>query len=148
MSHRERERLSIRTIYCYLFIIPGVVSGGSSESSLGFEMSEADLAQRAKLNRLEKETREMEKNMEALRHAQAKVSELEKTNKKLYAQNHSDRKDIIKLREVRACLTAISNVLLSFSLGAGDAKSEGTLFLITCISSIDSLFLFLLRPAE
>ncbi|XP_019849313.1 PREDICTED: girdin-like [Amphimedon queenslandica] len=85
----ERERMSAA----------GVVSGGSSESSLGFEMSEADLAQRAKLNRLEKETREMEKNMEALRHAQAKVAELEKTNKKLYTQNHSDRKDIIKLRE-------------------------------------------------
>ena len=93
-------------------------------------MSEADLAQRAKLNRLEKETREMEKNMEALRHAQAKVAELEKTNKKLYTQNHSDRKDIIKLREVRACQTTlyisisiisinsiISIILISFSLG-------------------------------
>ena len=78
----------------------GVVSTSTSEGSLGFEMSEADMAQRAKLNRLEKETREMEKSMEALRHAQAKVSELEKTNKKLYSQSHSDRKEIIKLREV------------------------------------------------
>lgn len=75
--------------------------GSSSETSLGFEMTEADLAQRAKLHRLEKETREMEKSMEALRHSQAKVAELEKTNKKLYSQNHSDKKDIIKLREVR-----------------------------------------------
>ena len=57
-------------------------------------------AQRAKLLRLEKETREMEKNMEALRHSQAKVAELEKTNKKLYAQSHADRKGIIKLKEV------------------------------------------------
>ena len=38
--------------------------------------------------------------MEALRHAQAKCAELEKTNKKLYSQTHSDRKEIIKLREV------------------------------------------------
>lgn len=57
-------------------------------------------AQRAKLLRLEKETREMEKNMEALRHSQAKVTELEKTNKKLYSQSHMDRKGIIKLKEV------------------------------------------------
>lgn len=42
----------------------------------------------------------MEKSMEALRHAQAKCAELEKTNKKLYSQTHSDRKEIIKLREV------------------------------------------------
>lgn len=42
----------------------------------------------------------MEKSMEALRHAQAKSAELEKTNKKLYSQTHSDRKEIIKLREV------------------------------------------------
>lgn len=64
-------------------------------------MTEADLAQRAKLNRLEKETREMEKSMEALRHAQAKAAELEKTNKKLYSKSHADSKEIIKLREVR-----------------------------------------------
>ena len=38
--------------------------------------------------------------MEALRHSQAKVAELEKTNKKLYAQSHADRKGIIKLKEV------------------------------------------------
>jgi chromosome segregation ATPase len=81
-----------------MYII-GLASNSTSESSLGFEMNEADMAQRAKLNRLEKETREMEKSMEALRHAQAKVSELEKTNKKLYSQCHTDRKDIIKLRE-------------------------------------------------
>ena len=42
----------------------------------------------------------MEKSMEALRHAQAKCAELEKTNKKLYSQTHADRKEIIKLREV------------------------------------------------
>ena len=45
----------------------------------------------------------MEKSMEALRHAQAKCAELEKTNKKLYSQTHSDRKEIIKLREVGYC---------------------------------------------
>ena len=38
--------------------------------------------------------------MESLRQTQAKCSELEKTNKKLYAQTHTDRKEIIKLREV------------------------------------------------
>ncbi len=52
-----------------------------------------------KVVRLEKEAREMEKTMEALRHAQAKGAELEKTTKKLHAQTHSDRKDIIKLKE-------------------------------------------------
>ncbi len=41
----------------------------------------------------------MEKTMDALRHAQAKGAELEKTTKKLHAQTHSDRKDIIKLKE-------------------------------------------------
>ena len=56
-------------------------------------------ASRAKLQRLEKETREMEKTMEALRHSQAKCTELEKTNKKLQEQTHSDRKEIIKLKE-------------------------------------------------
>ncbi len=50
--------------------------------------------------RLEKEARELEKSMEQLRHSQAKVAELEKTNKKLYSQTHSDRKEIIKLKEV------------------------------------------------
>ena len=57
-------------------------------------------AAKAKVLRLEKEAQEMEKSMEALRHAQAKCAELEKTNKKLYSQTHADRKEIIKLREV------------------------------------------------
>ena len=56
-------------------------------------------AQRARLQRLEKETREMEKSMEAHRHAQAKIAELEKTNKKLQKQTHADRKEIIRLKE-------------------------------------------------
>ena len=56
-------------------------------------------ASKAKVLRLEKETREMEKTVEALRHAQAKGAELEKTNKKLHAQTHNDRKEIIKLKE-------------------------------------------------
>ena len=42
----------------------------------------------------------MEKSMDTLRQTQAKCSELEKTNKKLYSQTHADRKEIIKLREV------------------------------------------------
>ena len=50
--------------------------------------------------RLEKEARELEKTTEALRQSQAKSAELEKANKKLYTQNHTDRKEIIKLREV------------------------------------------------
>ena len=57
-------------------------------------------ASKAKVLRLEKEARELEKTMEALRQSQAKAAELEKTNKKLYAQTHTDRKEIIKLREV------------------------------------------------
>ena len=56
-------------------------------------------ASRAKLQRLEKETQEMEKTMEALRHTQAKCSELEKGNKKLMEQTHADRKEITKLKE-------------------------------------------------
>lgn len=63
-------------------------------------MSEASHTQKAKLVRLEKEKKEMEKSMETARHVQAKVSELEKTNKKLYTQCHSDKKEIIKLKEV------------------------------------------------
>ena len=49
--------------------------------------------------RLEREAQEMEKSMESLRHAQAKAVELEKMNKKLHTQTHTDRKEIIKLRE-------------------------------------------------
>ncbi len=49
--------------------------------------------------RLEKETKEMEKSMESLRHAQAKCVELEKINKKLHTQTHMDRREIIKVRE-------------------------------------------------
>lgn len=56
-------------------------------------------ASKAKLKRLEKETQEMEKTMEALRHTQAKCSELEKGSKKLMEQTHVDRKVIIKLTE-------------------------------------------------
>ena len=56
-------------------------------------------ASRAKLQRLEKETQEMEKTMEALRHTQAKCSELEKGSKKLMEQTHTDRKEIIRLKE-------------------------------------------------
>ena len=37
--------------------------------------------------------------METLRHAQAKVTELEKTNKKLNEKAHSDMKEIIRLKE-------------------------------------------------
>ena len=36
---------------------------------------------------------------DTLRHSQAKVAELEKTNKKLYNQTHTDRKEIVKLKE-------------------------------------------------
>ena len=56
-------------------------------------------ASRVKLQRLEKETQEMEKTMEALRHMQAKCSEQGKINKKLMEQTHSYRKEIIKLKE-------------------------------------------------
>lgn len=41
----------------------------------------------------------MEKTMETLRHSQAKVTELEKTNKKLQKQTHADRKEIVRLKE-------------------------------------------------
>ena len=41
----------------------------------------------------------MEKTMESLRHAQAKSVELEKINKKLHMRTHTDRREIIKLRE-------------------------------------------------
>ena len=41
----------------------------------------------------------MEKNVESLRHTQAKLTELEKTNKRLYEQGHEDKKEVIKLKE-------------------------------------------------
>lgn len=56
-------------------------------------------ASRAKLQRLEKETQEMEKTMEALRHTQAKCSELAKANRKLMEQTHGDQREIIRLKE-------------------------------------------------
>ena len=55
---------------------------------------------KAKLIRLEKEAAECERAREELRTAYAKVAELDKTNKKLYAQAHADKKTIIKLNEV------------------------------------------------
>ena len=73
-------------------------------------------ASRAKVLRLEKEAQEMEKSMEALRHAQAKCAELEKTNKKLYSQTHSDRKEIIKLREVRERFEISTHEILAPSM--------------------------------
>ena len=66
-------------------------------------------ASRAKLQRLEKETRELEKSIEGLRHYQAKCSELEKMNKKLQNQAHTGQREKIRLKEevqgVRAKLT-------------------------------------------
>ena len=37
--------------------------------------------------------------MEALRHTQAKCSELEKGNKKLMEQTHADRKEVVRLNQ-------------------------------------------------
>ena len=41
----------------------------------------------------------MEKSLDALRHSQAKCSELERTSKKLQEQTHADRKEIVRLKE-------------------------------------------------
>ena len=72
-------------------------------------MFSAIRASRAKLQRLEKETRELEKSIEGLRHYQAKCGELEKMNKKLQSQAHDGRREMIRLKEevqgVRAKLT-------------------------------------------
>ena len=57
-------------------------------------------ASKAKVLRLEKEAREMERTLEAFRHSQAKMAELEKMNKKLYSNAHIDKREIIKLKEV------------------------------------------------
>ena len=57
-------------------------------------------AAKAKLQRLEKETKEMEKSLETLRHSQAKLAELERINKKLNSQSHEDKKELYKLKEV------------------------------------------------
>ena len=82
----------------------------------------------------------MEKSREALRHSQAKVVELEKTNRKLYAQTHSDRKEIIKLREVRAlfvsCHTSGAHVLLLFP---PSPTASPPFFLPPCFSLLPSL---------
>lgn len=83
--------------------------------------------------RLEKDNREMEKSLEALRHSQAKVAELERTNKKLYSQSHDDRKGIIKLKEVCVCVclsvcfrlhVCLINISC-LSAGGGNVESEG-----------------------
>ena len=52
-----------------------------------------------KLQRLEKETRELGAARESLRHAQAKMTELEKTNRKLLGQKNTNQKEIVRLRE-------------------------------------------------
>ena len=57
----------------------------------------------------------MERSLEALRHSQAKVSELEKTNKKLYLQTHDDRRAIIKLREVSISMAGLLYLVTLFS---------------------------------
>ena len=41
----------------------------------------------------------METTKESLRHHQAKVTELEKTTKKLNKQAHTDKREIIRLKE-------------------------------------------------
>ena len=56
-------------------------------------------ATKAKLQRLERELKELEKTKESLRHSQAKFAELEKTTKKLNKQSHLDKKEIIRLKE-------------------------------------------------
>ena len=61
---------------------------------------------KAKLVRLEKEAAECERAKEELRTASAKVAELDKSNKKLYAQAHADKKAIIKLNEVGSYVRA------------------------------------------
>ena len=43
--------------------------------------------------------REMEKAKDELRHTQAKCAELERMNKKFQEHTHSDRKEIIRLKE-------------------------------------------------
>ena len=48
----------------------------------------------------------MEKSMEAFRHSQAKIAELEKTNKKLQEHAHVDRKENVKLKEGLQALKA------------------------------------------
>ena len=57
-------------------------------------------AAKVKLQRLEKEQKEMEKSLESLRQAKAKAEEVEKTNKKLNDQAHEYRMVIVKLKEV------------------------------------------------
>ena len=57
-------------------------------------------AAKARLQRLEKETKEMEKSLETLRHSQAKLAEMERINKKLNSQSHEDKKELFKLKEV------------------------------------------------
>ena len=65
----------------------------------------------------------MEKNVEALRHTQAKLAELEKTNKRLYEQGHEDKKEVIKLKEeveilkVKVFMCTHNERVLNFVLG-------------------------------
>lgn len=48
--------------------------------------------------------------MEALRHTQAKCSELEKANRKLAEQTHGDQKEIIRLKEeLQSCKAKVSD---------------------------------------
>jgi myosin heavy subunit len=72
----------------------------TEQSNLSFEIKEADVANKTRLARLEKESAELERVREELRTSNAKVAELEKTTKKLNEQAHLDKKNIIKVNEV------------------------------------------------
>ena len=61
--------------------------------------NQTNRASKAKIQRLEKELAEYEKTKESLRHYQAKVTELEKTTKKQNKQAHTDKREIIRLKE-------------------------------------------------
>ena len=54
-----------------------------------------------KVLRLERTNRELERSLQALKQSSVRVNaEVEKTNKKLTAQIHADKKEIARLKEV------------------------------------------------
>lgn len=60
---------------------------------------------RAKVLHLERDHRELQRTFDLYKQRTERASkELEKTNQKMNAQNHNDKKELVRLKEVRTVI--------------------------------------------
>ena len=85
--------------------------------------TEAEMALRAKVLRLEREAREGEKAGEQLRHARAQAEEYEKSVKRLISQSQNAKLEIARLKEVSSPLRARLCPYMELCLGSGDVQA-------------------------